>query len=605
MSVPRELIGIFKKILITGMLLLILPIPFKSEILPGFMKSIYAIEQVKWINTPGWAPEVKIFINAPASEKFNPKHKVLLVLYATPNGNTIEQTIGNTDSVNTDWYYNIQHIGAQTRWLRENFKNTNLVVCYLESSQKSWGLWRKNHPDQQIRTMVDSIRHIFKKYHTSVVLNGHSGGGNFVFGFINSYRAIPSFIERIAFLDSNYGYDENLGHGIKLADWLKASKTNNLCIIAYNDSIALYQGKPFVSPTGGTWYRSKLMADYFKTQFKIREIKNADFIRYRALNRQLQILLKTNPGREIFHTILVERNGFIHSLLSGTIDEEKNYHFYPGDWAQKTYKHHIQKGVTLAGSQFPARPEKPLKGSEFLKLIDSIPWQQREKMVLNQLKSGNIPDFLRNFKKLRIVSGKDTLFLEVLPDYLAIGDNQDFYRMPMTPQTAQAFADEVGCMLPTSLIVDTIWKYAEYKLLPVTYKPREHDNEQIWMFARHNTAIDEQLAKLGNQYQREKHMLSGLKKDVVICNRLSILPDKVAIYGWHRPDGTFWQPLYTGHVNWYVDYSHGIRLVNRLAWLNGRPVYLDELLKDPILFKIVSNENGPMEQTRYVYQVSQ
>jgi hypothetical protein len=596
----RDLIGIYKKNLITGIFLLMLPFPFKSETLPGFQKSIYANEQVKWINTPGWAPEVKIFINAPASEKFNPKHKVLLVFYATPNGNSIEQTIGNTDSVSSDWHYNIQHIGAQTRWLRENLKTTNLVVCYLETSQKSWGLWRKNHPDNQIRTLVDSIRYIFRKYQTSIVLNGHSGGGNFVFGFINSYRAIPSFVERIAFIDSNYGYDENLGHGIKLADWLKANETHKLCIITYNDSIALYQGKPFVSPTGGTWYRSKLMAEFFKTQFRVRAIKNNDFTRYRALSGQLQILLKTNPGREILHTILVERNGFIHSLLSGTVDEEKNYRFYPDDWTQETYKPHIQKGVTLSGAQFPPRLEKTLKGTAFIKLIDSIPWQQREKMVLEQLKLGNIPDFLQNFKKIRMISGKDTLILEVLPDYLAIGDNQDFCHMPMTPQTAQAFADEVGCILPTSLMVDTIWKYAEHKLMPVTYQPRGRDNEQVWMFARHNEAINEQLASLKNHFSQGKHILAGHKKDVVICNRISELPDKVAIYGWHRPDGTFWQPLYTGHINWYVDYSHGVRLVNRLAWLNGKPVYLDELLKDPILFKIVSNENGPMEQTRYI-----
>ena len=26
-------------------------------------------------------------------------------------------------------------------------------------------------------------------------------------------------------------------------------------------------------------------------------------------------------------------------------------------------------------------------------------------------------------------------------------------------------------------------------------------------------------------------------------------------------DGKPIQPLYTGHVNWYVDYSHGVRLV--------------------------------------------
>ena len=36
---------------------------------------------------------------------------------------------------------------------------------------------------------------------------------------------------------------------------------------------------------------------------------------------------------------------------------------------------------------------------------------------------------------------------------------------------------------------------------------------------------------------------------------------RVAIYGWHTLDGKPIQPVYAGHVNWYVDYSHGIRLI--------------------------------------------
>ena len=57
-------------------------------------------------------------------------------------------------------------------------------------------------------------------------------------------------------------------------------------------------------------------------------------------------------------------------------------------------------------------------------------------------------------------------------------------------------------------------------------------------------------------------------------------PGKVAIYGWHKPDGKPIQPLYTGHTASWVDYSHGIRLVSRRMTVNGEAKTIDEVLAD-------------------------
>jgi hypothetical protein len=43
----------------------------------------------------------------------------------------------------------------------------------------------------------------------------------------------------------------------------------------------------------------------------------------------------------------------------------------------------------------------------------------------------------------------------------------------------------------------------------------------------------------------------------------------VASYGWHKLDGKPIQPVYAGHVNWYVDYSHGIRLIAKQVKMDG------------------------------------
>lgn len=110
--------------------------------------------------------------------------------------------------------------------------------------------------------MVDSITDLFKDYAPKIILNSHSGGGSFIFGYLDAVENIPSNVERIAFLDSDYGYEESR-HKDKLVTWLQHSKTNKLLVLAYNDSIVIYNGKPLVSPTGGTWYRSRLMQRNF------------------------------------------------------------------------------------------------------------------------------------------------------------------------------------------------------------------------------------------------------------------------------------------------------------------------------------------------------
>ena len=85
-----------------------------------------------------------------------PDKPVLLIFYALPNGNTIEQTIGKVLKPDNDWHFDIQHIGAQMRWLRTELTNRTLVVAYLEAATKSWPTWRKAH-DAAAREMERSI----------------------------------------------------------------------------------------------------------------------------------------------------------------------------------------------------------------------------------------------------------------------------------------------------------------------------------------------------------------------------------------------------------------------------------------------------------------
>jgi hypothetical protein len=291
-------------------------------------------------------PEVKILINAPPQERFvaakktlrspkdesfqsKPKNsKTLLILYALPNGNTTEQTIGKAIKPGEDWHYDIQHIGAQTRFLRHLLPRRPIVVAYLENNLKSWPAWRKKYGDNRIPEIVEAVKKPFAAKDLDLVLTGHSGGGSFTFGYLNTVETIPHEVVRIAFLDSNYAYDPALGHKEKLVRWLKRGSDRALCVLAYNDAIALLDGKPFVSAAGGTWGKSHQMQRDLAEEFTFTAKTNSDFQRFAALGGRLQFILKENPERKIFHTVQVERNGFIHAILSGTKDENQGYEYF-------------------------------------------------------------------------------------------------------------------------------------------------------------------------------------------------------------------------------------------------------------------------------------
>src|SRR5262245_15067703 len=63
-------------------------------------------------------PKIRIHVNAPLDEDGRPARATRLIVFALPNGNTLEQTLGCQMKPGLDWHYDIQHIAAQTRLLR-------------------------------------------------------------------------------------------------------------------------------------------------------------------------------------------------------------------------------------------------------------------------------------------------------------------------------------------------------------------------------------------------------------------------------------------------------------------------------------------------------
>ena len=236
---------------------------------------------------------------------------------------------------------------------------------------------------------------------------------------------------------------------------------------------------------------------------------------------------------------------------------------------------------------FAPRQNNNITGTEFYKQASAFGWKDRDSLAVLEILKGNVPSFLRKFEAIQ-TSVKDyngkiiKATYYVSPDYLSIGSDLDWARIPLTPMAAQQIADTLDCFLPTRKIVNDIHASARVKLEPVPMFAYRDSTPTMY---HHHLIIE------GLRNQR-KSLIAGIKKDVVISGKISrdTRPNRVAIYGWHKPDGKPIQPLYTGHVNWYVDYSHGIRLIFKKIKVNGRWMDYRDVLKDPVLQKLICDE---------------
>lgn len=246
----------------------------------------------------------------------------------------------------------------------------------------------------------------------------------------------------------------------------------------------------------------------------------------------------------------------------------------------------------------PPRPASAPGGAEIAREIRELDLDAREARVYAEIARGNVPEWLRQLRPIDVTREIDRrrhrATFWVTPDYLAVGSEDDFLLVPLSPQTAQRIADLVGGSLPTPRMVDAIWSVADVRLDPAPVPPSP-EMTTVRVFEDHNGIVRAQRA---GHAQPGGALVAGHKKDVVLTATLAARPGKVAIYGWHRLDGRAIQPLYTGHTDRWVDYSHGIRVVNRNLVVDGTRRDLMDVLRNDTLAPILSDE-GVVAEPRY------
>jgi hypothetical protein len=241
--------------------------------------------------------------------------------------------------------------------------------------------------------------------------------------------------------------------------------------------------------------------------------------------------------------------------------------------------------------RIPERASEAPTGTDFVRHLSGMSDDEREGAILEQLLAGNIPGFLRRLTPVHLtgqVNGRRgaNVTVCVSPDYLAVGSDQNFFLVPMRLSTALTVATRFRFALPTPRIVDAIYAQAAMHLQPQPL-PASDTMRTTAYYWEHNELVQQQRANLTGVLGT---LTAGDKKDLVLTNRLWTHPARVAIYGWHRQDGSPIQPLSTVHGARYADYSHGVRLVSDTVYVDGRSKSLLAVLQDPQLAGVVSNE---------------
>ncbi|MEO8376172.1 MAG: hypothetical protein ABI579_00760 [Candidatus Sumerlaeota bacterium] len=248
----------------------------------------------------------------------------------------------------------------------------------------------------------------------------------------------------------------------------------------------------------------------------------------------------------------------------------------------------------------PARQAGAMTGSEFHTFLAGMTTAQREAAVYTQIAAGNIPPFMRNLKAVPVSTTGHTGTIYVTADYISIGSDADYFRMPMSLTLAAQVATLCNSQLPTPKMVDHIRDAATIRIAPVTETP---DASMITepIFWKQNERVDAQLTAF-----TQGGLIAGDKKDVVSASKLLAdnpspppvgqLGDaaRVAIYGWPYLNNSNIQGLVTVHEEAYHDYSHGIRLVSQFMIYDGAETTVSSVLNDPARKAILSAETTPV-----------
>lgn len=282
-------------------------------------------------------------------------------------------------------------------------------------------------------------------------------------------------------------------------------------------------------------------------------------------------------------------------------------------------------------------PPSPMTGTEFKDNFLKKPVGERKAYVLQLLKEGYIPDFLRDPVKVTKIVDGHTVTYYAMPDMLAIGTDGDYVPIPLSADMVQAIALEYNMVPPTARMVEQIRGDAvqvPFRMEPLQDNPNTPQFDGITLSMYRSDADAQAYFQHCKNAQQDfstafwkdvtgstdpslpliQHSddaaaggaAVGSMKEFVITNSLTqaadqsvwkkdSTPDKIGMYHpdvQHDRGSGMGVPL--DHDQYYSDYSQGLRLVSPVVEVDGKLMGIGDVLSDPDLNTVLSGE-GQMD----------
>jgi hypothetical protein len=229
--------------------------------------------------------------------------------------------------------------------------------------------------------------------------------------------------------------------------------------------------------------------------------------------------------------------------------------------------------------------------TELVKQLPNEPGEARERMIRDFALRGDVPKFVQSWVAVPVMHNDVSGEFYCSPDFLSIGNDDDFLRVRINGVTAELIGEVAHAMLPTRMMVNAIYSHA-MKLAAIPWgPPYDHSMMRTERWEEQDTKIDKQAGEKGYELGQ---LWAGHLKNVVVGSGLAkSRGSNIGIYGWFDKSG---QAIQGPNVQWgahewtYTDYSQGIRFIHKEMLVGGVLVPVKEVLQDPDLAPLISDE---------------
>lgn len=243
-----------------------------------------------------------------------------------------------------------------------------------------------------------------------------------------------------------------------------------------------------------------------------------------------------------------------------------------------------------------------MKGSDFLASLPPDSTPEREALIVAACAQGLALPI--HWVALTCFYNEHKCVFRVAADVVAIGEPDDWVRVPSSSRGAQRIADALGGCVPTSRVSDLAYANATIRLTP---HPQNADAQMMRTdrFVQHHQAIEAERARVApDQGGAPPEVLHGtVGKDWILSPRLLRFPSQGVNYGWHdQRRGVRGSPIQARgpvttrpfHEATYTDYSQwSPRLVHPMVTVDGEQRSYAAVLADGELCHLLSDE-GPI-----------